>query len=83
LERCGLVQQRLRQAPRFPAVGLLPVLPEGTTSEAFGELLWYEMNNPLTGIVGNAELLVAEVGDSKDWRLSPRWRCVCVKRCGV
>lgn len=28
--------------------------------ENFGELLRHELNNPLTGILGNAELLLAE-----------------------
>jgi signal transduction histidine kinase len=30
-------------------------------SEDFGEVLRHELNNPLTGILGNAELLLAEV----------------------
>jgi signal transduction histidine kinase len=29
--------------------------------EGFGEILRHELNNPLTGILGNAELLLAEV----------------------
>jgi signal transduction histidine kinase len=37
--------------------------------EAFGELLRHEMNNPLTGILGNAELLLAEVRRRNDGRL--------------
>lgn len=37
--------------------------------EAFGELLRHEMNNPLTGILGNAELLLAEVRRKNDGRL--------------
>jgi signal transduction histidine kinase len=65
----SLVQQRLRQASKFPAVGPLPILPEDTTSEAFGELLRHEMNNPLTGILGNAELLLAEVRRKNDGQL--------------
>jgi signal transduction histidine kinase len=36
---------------------------EGNAAEAwdFGTLLRHELNNPLTGILGNAELLLAEV----------------------
>lgn len=37
--------------------------------EAFGELLRHEINNPLTGILGNAELLLAEVRRKNDGRL--------------
>jgi signal transduction histidine kinase len=37
--------------------------------EAFGEMLRHEMNNPLTGILGNAELLLAEVRRKNDGRL--------------
>jgi signal transduction histidine kinase len=29
--------------------------------ENFGEILRYELNNPLTSILGNAELLLAEI----------------------
>jgi len=29
--------------------------------ENFGEILRHELNNPLTGILGNAELLLAEI----------------------
>jgi len=32
-------------------------------SEGFGEILRHEMNNPLTGILGNAELLLAQRED--------------------
>jgi signal transduction histidine kinase len=39
------------------------------SGEAFGELLRHEMNNPLTGILGNAELLLAEVRRKNDGRL--------------
>ena len=35
-----------------------PVLAQG---ESFGEILRHELNNPLTGILGNAELLLAEL----------------------
>jgi signal transduction histidine kinase len=40
--------------PQPDADGGLPVAPED-----FGEILRHEVNNPLTGILGNAELLLA------------------------
>jgi signal transduction histidine kinase len=39
------------------------------SGEAFGEILRHELNNPLTGILGNAELLLAEVRRKNDGRL--------------
>jgi signal transduction histidine kinase len=35
----------------------------------FGETLRHELNNPLTGILGNAELLLAEIRQRNDQRL--------------
>jgi hypothetical protein len=35
--------------------------PAGLPRDNFAELLRHELNNPLTGILGNAELLLAEV----------------------
>lgn len=35
----------------------------------FGEVLRHELNNPLTGILGNAELLLAEIRRKNDGRL--------------
>jgi signal transduction histidine kinase len=45
--------------------------PQGAefVSEDFGEVLRHELNNPLTGILGNAELLLAEVRRKNDGRL--------------
>lgn len=37
--------------------------------QGFGEVLRHELNNPLTGILGNAELLLAEVRRKNDGRL--------------
>lgn len=37
--------------------------------EDFGQLLRHELNNPLTGILGNAELLLSEVRRKNDGRL--------------
>ena len=39
--------------------------------EEFGQLLRHELNNPLTGILGNAELLLSEVRRKNDGRLPP------------
>ena len=65
-----MVGRRLRQAQQvtsdaqqFAAAG------NGSKGEAFGEVLRHEMNNPLTGILGNAELLLAEVRRKNDGRL--------------
>jgi signal transduction histidine kinase len=64
----GLVEQRLRHAQHAPA---LPAVPNGEAKEeeAFGETFRHELNNPLTGILGNAELLLAEVRRKNDGRL--------------
>ncbi len=40
----------------FPASG-----SDATDSRDFGEVLRHELNNPLTGILGNAELLLVEL----------------------
>jgi signal transduction histidine kinase len=37
--------------------------------EEFGQLLRHELNNPLTGILGKAELLLSEVRRKNDGRL--------------
>ena len=51
----GLVERRLRLADCAAGLGA-----EGEDdSEDFGEILRHEVNNPLTGILGNAELLLA------------------------
>ena len=62
----GLIQSRLRQARRVADSAREPF--EGA-EEDFGEVLRHELNNPLTGILGNAELLLAEVHRKKDGRL--------------
>jgi signal transduction histidine kinase len=49
----GLQERRMRQA-RYEEVRA-----ENAQAEDFGELLRHELNNPLTGILGNAELLLA------------------------
>jgi signal transduction histidine kinase len=74
----GLVERRLRQAQN--GAQMLP--GEGETLEMrrrdvftmleredFGEVLRHELNNPLTGILGNAELLLSEIRRKSDGRL--------------
>jgi signal transduction histidine kinase len=53
----GLLERRVRLA-RPPATGLVR-FPDGKLQVNFGEILRHEVNNPLTGILGNAELLLA------------------------
>jgi signal transduction histidine kinase len=67
-----LVEERLRQSAEEPSgmtAGLTPLLRDENTQEAFGETLRHELNNPLTGILGNAELLLAEVRRKNDGQL--------------
>jgi len=63
------VEQRLREARELPSTALRAVLSEDANTEAFGEVLRHELNNPLTGILGNAELLLAEVRRKNDGQL--------------
>jgi signal transduction histidine kinase len=62
----GLIQRRLRHA-RNLIDGAAGHFEEG--KEDFGEVLRHELNNPLTGILGNAELLLAEIRRKDDGRL--------------
>jgi len=62
----GLIQRRLRQAQNL--IDGTP-LPFGEGKEDFGEVLRHEINNPLTGILGNAELLLAEIHKKDDGKL--------------
>jgi signal transduction histidine kinase len=62
----GLVQRRLRQLQRM--ADSAPERFEGEP-EDFGEILRHELNNPLTGILGNAELLLADIHRRKDDKL--------------
>ncbi|MGO9640600.1 MAG: histidine kinase dimerization/phospho-acceptor domain-containing protein [Candidatus Acidiferrales bacterium] len=52
----GLLERRVRLAER--AEGLIHFSGEELEGD-FGEVLRHEVNNPLTGILGNAELLLA------------------------
>jgi signal transduction histidine kinase len=62
----GLIQRRLRKAQNL--IDGTP-LPFGEEKEDFGEVLRHELNNPLTGILGNAELLLAEIHRKDDGKL--------------
>lgn len=52
----GMLDRRVRMAER--ATGRVQ-FPVNTRSGDFGEILRHEVNNPLTGILGNTELLLA------------------------
>jgi signal transduction histidine kinase len=52
----GLVDRRARMAERV--AGMIQ-FPKEEMSGDFGEILRHEVNNPLTGILGNTELLLA------------------------
>ena len=54
----AFLERRVRLAAR--AGGSL-ILPEPEMFADFGEVLRHEINNPLTGILGNAELLLSEL----------------------
>jgi signal transduction histidine kinase len=60
------IQRRLRQSQLVSDSA-----PEhfGDGEEDFGEVLRHELNNPLTGILGNAELLLAEIHRKNDGKL--------------
>jgi len=62
----GLIRSRLRQAQRV-ADSTHETFEEA--AEDFGQVLRHELNNPLTGILGNAELLLAEVHRKNDGTL--------------
>ena len=52
----GMLDRRVRMAER--ATGMVR-FPKDELSGDFGEILRHEVNNPLTGILGNTELLLA------------------------
>jgi signal transduction histidine kinase len=62
----GLVRSRLQHAQNVADSARVPLAEVG---EDFGEVLRHELNNPLTGILGNAELLLAEVHRKNDGKL--------------
>jgi hypothetical protein len=53
--------------PRSPSRRPDPIIE--AAFEDFGQILRHELNNPLTGILGNAELLLAEIRRSGDDRI--------------
>lgn len=65
-EALGLLERRLLQAR-----GIAESVPLGSEewTRDFAEILRHELNNPLTGILGNAELLLAEISRINDGRL--------------
>ncbi len=60
-----LLERRLSQTQR--TADLAPGIEHW--SKDFAEVLRHELNNPLTGILGNAELLLAEITRKNDGRL--------------
>ena len=52
----GMLDRRVRMAERV--AGMIQ-FPKDELSGDFGEILRHEVNNPLTGILGNTELLLA------------------------
>ena len=63
-EARGLIQQRLRQATE--EMERAAKADDASGEEDFGEVLRHELNNPRTGILGNAELLLAEIRRKND-----------------
>jgi signal transduction histidine kinase len=61
-----LIERRLRQIPLTEENTSEPLEVPG---EHFGEILRHELNNPLTGILGNAELLLTEIRRKSEYRL--------------
>lgn len=59
------IERRLPPAPRERTVVETLEVGEGD----FGEVLRHELNNPLTGILGNAELLLAEIHRKNDGKI--------------
>jgi signal transduction histidine kinase len=71
-EALNHVERRLSEAGEISrkAPEVLARVGDGE-EEDFGEVLRHELNNPLTGILGNAELLLAEIRRKGDGRLPP------------
>jgi signal transduction histidine kinase len=63
----NLLEDRL--AGRQRIAGCVPGKAVEDWSRDFAEILRHELNNPLTGILGNAELLLAEIARKKDGKL--------------
>jgi signal transduction histidine kinase len=67
----ALLERRLLRARRIAES--TPGAAEAWEKD-FAEVLRHELNNPLTGILGNAELLLAEISRKNDGRLPPGGR---------
>lgn len=65
-EARGLIQRRLRLAQQASGYAAETF---DAVDEDFGEVLRHELNNPLTGILGNAELLLAEIHRTSEGRI--------------
>ena len=63
-----LLEHRLARRQRI-AESVPSKAPVEEWSKDFAEVLRHELNNPLTGILGNAELLLAEIARKKDGKL--------------
>jgi len=66
----GLVERRLRRHGGWRSARVAPpseteAHPGDSEARDFGEILRHELNNPLTGILGNAELLLVELRRKK------------------
>jgi DNA-binding NarL/FixJ family response regulator len=62
-----LLEHRLARRQRIAES--VPAKTAEEWSRDFAEVLRHELNNPLTGILGNAELLLAEIARKKDGKL--------------
>jgi signal transduction histidine kinase len=67
------VERRLQHARHVASKAKeFAAVAEAANGDAFGEILRHELNNPLTGILGNAELLLAEMQRKNDGQLPQR-----------
>src|ERR1700674_432095 len=83
-----LMEHRLARRQRIAES--VPAKATEEWSKDFAKVLRHELNNPLTGILGNAELLLAEIARKKDGKLPhgglervetiAAWPCACAKR---
>jgi signal transduction histidine kinase len=69
--RHAYAERRYTQPESFRAKDVMDNVGEALDglAEDFGEVLRHELNNPLTGILGNAELLLSEIRRNDDGRL--------------
>jgi signal transduction histidine kinase len=62
-----LMEHRLARCQQIAEI--VPAKAAEEWSKDFAEVLRHELNNPLTGILGNAELLLAEIARKNDGKL--------------